>query len=292
MEPTNDLPNYVVPYMDFIGANEYIVTVALGAVDFYSAGDTPAPWELNMWYHTLNCGFKIPLSGETDFPCIYDERVGLARSYFKPEGKLSYDNYVGAIQKGRSYVTDGRSHIIDFSVNGIEPGVGDSRIQIKGKKALTITAKVAAYLPEQRDEDGAAIASRPLDEQPYWHLEHARIGKSRNVSIQLIVNGTLVESREIVADGGWKDVAFTYTAERSSWVALRIYPSSHTNPVFVEVDGKPIRVLESLKWCRAAVDQCWKRKVENIRPAEREAAQAAYDDARRVYDRRIKEASR
>ena len=52
-----------------------------------------------MWYHTLNCGFTTRLSGETDFPCIFDERVGMARSYFKPEGSLSYDSYVDAIKK-------------------------------------------------------------------------------------------------------------------------------------------------------------------------------------------------
>jgi hypothetical protein len=113
-EPTKKLPNYVLPKMDGIGANEYIVTVTQNAVDFYSAGDTPAPWELNMWYHSLNCGFTTRLSGETDFPCIFDERVGLARSYFKPDGILSYDNYVVAIKKGRSYVSEGRSHIIQM----------------------------------------------------------------------------------------------------------------------------------------------------------------------------------
>ena len=119
--------------MDGIGANEYIVTVTQNVVDFYSAGDTPAPWELNMWYHTLNCGFTTRLSGETDFPCIFDERVGIARSYFKPEGNLSYDSYVDAIKKGRSYVSDGNSHIINFSVNGLEAGTNDSRLNLKRK---------------------------------------------------------------------------------------------------------------------------------------------------------------
>ena len=28
------------------------------AVDFMSTIDTPWPWELNMWYHTLNVGFR------------------------------------------------------------------------------------------------------------------------------------------------------------------------------------------------------------------------------------------
>ncbi len=41
-----------------------------------------------MWYHTLELRLHDKISGETDFPCIYDERVGMARSYFKPEGQL------------------------------------------------------------------------------------------------------------------------------------------------------------------------------------------------------------
>ena len=61
------LPNYVLPKMDGIGANEYIVTVTQNVVDFYSAGDTPAPWELNMWYHTLNCGFTTRLERRNRF---------------------------------------------------------------------------------------------------------------------------------------------------------------------------------------------------------------------------------
>jgi hypothetical protein len=55
---TNQLPNYITPKMDGIGANEYIVTVTENVVDFFSAGDTPPRWELNMWYHALNCGSK------------------------------------------------------------------------------------------------------------------------------------------------------------------------------------------------------------------------------------------
>jgi hypothetical protein len=72
---------------------------------------------------------------------------------------------------------------------------------------------------------------------------------------------------------------------------LRIYPSSHSNPVFVIVDGKPIDERKSAEWCRRAVDQCWKMKQANIRPEERTAAEAAYDEARKIYDKIIREAS-
>ena len=61
------LPNYDLPRFDGIGANEYIVDVTHDAVDFISTVDTPAPWELNIWYHTLNAGFRARISGETDF---------------------------------------------------------------------------------------------------------------------------------------------------------------------------------------------------------------------------------
>ena len=86
---TDELPNYEMPGFDGIGANEYVVDVTHDAVDFISAVDTPSIWELNVWYHTLNAGFRARISGETDFPCIYDEKVGLGRSYVKLD-KLTY----------------------------------------------------------------------------------------------------------------------------------------------------------------------------------------------------------
>ncbi|MCW3116612.1 MAG: hypothetical protein JWM28_694 [Chitinophagaceae bacterium] len=289
LSATTELPNYIIPKMDGIGANEYIVTVTQNVIDFYSAGDTPATWELNMWYHTLNCGFSTRLSGETDFPCIFDERVGLARSYFKPVGQLSYNSYVDAVKKGRCYVSDGNSHIIDFAVNEKQAGEGDSKISLNGKQQIKIKAKVAANLPEKQDPAGAAIAESALTDQPYWNIERARIGQSRKIRVELIINGKPADSVEITADGQWKDVNFNYAADRSCWAALRIFPSSHTNPVFIIVDGKPIHERNSAIWCRQTIDQCWKMKEGQIRLAERPAAEAAYDKARKIYDTIIRE---
>ena len=72
--------------------------------------------------------------------------------------------------------------------------------------------------------------------------------------------------------------------ERSSWIALRILPSSHTNPVFVLVEDEPIRASKrSAQWCLDGVDQCWTKKRGQIREDEREAAKAAFDAARDRY---------
>jgi hypothetical protein len=289
VQRTDLLPNYIMPKMDGIGANEYIVTVTQNVVDFYSAGDTPAPWELNMWYHTLNCGFKTRLSGETDFPCIFDERVGIARSYFQTDSTLNYDAYVAAIKKGRGYVSDGSSHIIDFSVNNVEPGINNSELALNNAQNIRVSAKVAAHLLPEQSEEGAAIAHRALNEQPYWNIERARIGKSRNIRVELIVNGEAVETTELTADGKWQDIGFTYSLKQSSWVALRVYPSCHTNPVFVLIDNKPIHVQSSVEWCRKAVDKCWEMKQSNIRSEERATAEAAYNEARKIYDKMLEE---
>ncbi len=82
-----------------------------------------------------------------------------------------------------------------------------------------------------------------------------------------------------------------FPIKKSSWVALRIPASAHTNPVFVMVNDKPIHIKQSAEWCRKAVDQCWKMKQPNIRESERATAEEGYNRARKVYDMIIKHSS-
>ena len=286
ISPTAELPNYVTPKMDGIGANEYVVALAAGLVDFYSAGDTPPVWELNLWYHSLNAGFRPRLMGETDFPCIFDERVGLSRTYAKLEGPLSVEAFLRQSLAGRSYVSDGRSHLIDFRADGLELGTRSSELRLRGAADVTFTARVSAFLPDGQDSVGAAVAARGPAERPFWSLLRARIGRSRRVPVELVVNGYPVARREVEADGSWQEVAFTHRIDRSSWAALRVAPSSHTNPIFVLVGDRPVRASRrSAEWLRRSVDQAWEMKAPRIREAERGAARAAYDRARATYDR-------
>lgn len=310
--PATRLPTFDMPAFDGIGANEYIVDVAHGAVDYLSTVDTPAVWELNIWYHTLNCGYTTRISGETDFPCIYGERVGLGRAYVKlrPGEELSFDAWVDGIRDGRAYVSEGLAHLVDFTANGLgvgEPGA-DGRASVLAVKAgepvkvsvnaAALLADVATPIDEGRSSDVAEqgrglteigspaddLRRVPLGEKPYWHVERARVGESRTVPVELIVNGKAVETQPIEADGSVHELTFEFTPERSSWIALRIFPAAHTNPIFVEVDGQPIRASRrSAQWCQAAVDRCWESKREAIRETERAAAEAAYELARAAY---------
>jgi hypothetical protein len=288
--PTRELPNYIVPPMNGIGANEYLVDVAHGMCDFISTVDTPPVYELNIWYHTLNCGYRCRISGETDFPCIYGERVGLGRSYVHLDGKLNFDEWAEGIKQGRSYVSDGKSHLMDFAVNGLGVGLKESELKLPEPGTVKVTARVGALLEPKPTEVTESIRKTPLNQKPYWDIERARVGTTRKVPIEVIVNGHAVDQKEIEADGSEQVVSFDVPIKESSWVCLRIFPSSHTNPVFVLVGDKPIRTSKrSAEWCLKAIDKCWKEKVRLIRESERPAAETAYNKAREDYKRILSE---
>jgi hypothetical protein len=279
------LLSYEMPPFDGIGANEYVVSVTHDVTDLISTVDTPYPWELNVWYHTLNVGYRTRISGETDFPCIYGERVGLGRSYVR-QSKLDYNDWVQGLKEGRNYASDGKSHLMDFHLNGVEMGTGKD-VELSRAGMVKATARVAAFLDEQPDD---ALGKLRVDQKPYWDVERARIAGGRKVPVEVVVNGDAVGRTEIVADGSVRDVAFDVPIQRSSWVALRILPSSHTNPIWVTVDGKPVRASKrSAQWLREAVDVCFRQKSGRVRAEELGEMQRAYDHARKTYDRLIGE---
>ena len=71
---------------------------------------------------------------------------------------------------------------------------------------------------------------------------------------------------------------------------MRIFPTCHANPNFVEVDSKPIHAnRKSAQWCIDAIDVCWNSKVRNIRPHERIDARAAFDFAKQQHRKRLSE---
>jgi hypothetical protein len=267
------LPNLNIPQMDGIGAQEVCVTTAMGVCDFISAMDTDRVSEWNCWYHILNCGFPLKVSGETDFPCISGSRVGQGRVYVQL-GKVDlvdYGKFCTGIAEGRSYVSDGYAHCFDLKLG---TGTLGDTVKAKSGDKLPLTAKVV-FDPDVKLE--TAVGGR----QP--------AAKTRKV--ELVVNGQVVESKEVPADQKPHEVKFDVTVPRSSWVALRTFPQMHTNPVFVSVDGKPIRASrESARWCVGVIEQLWKVRERDIAPAERKEAEATFQKAIDIYKAIAKEA--
>lgn len=281
---TQDLPNYRIPLFDGLGTNEAIVDVTHGAVDFLSGCDLTPAGELNAWYHMLNCGYRLAMVGETDFPCISDERPGTGRSYVKldsrPAGDAGYEAWIHGLKQGRLYFGDGRSHVLQYSVSGHPSGGED--VDLRSAGSVQITALVAARLEPAPTPETRAIQS---DNQS-WHIEHARIGGSRQVPVEIVVNGEPVARMAVTADGDPKTLRFNVKIAKSSWIALRILPSVHTQPVFVTVAEKPVRASRrSARWCRACVDKLWEVKSPFMRPSETGEAATAFDYARSAYER-------
>jgi hypothetical protein len=194
---------------------------------------------------------------------------------------------VAAVRAGESYVSDGESHLMNFTVNGTLVGTRGSDLNLAAPASVHLEVTTAAFLDPVPRQNLRAI---PFDQKPYWSLERARIGETRKVPVEVVVNGYAAAQQEIVADGTVRTLQFNVPIRQSSWMAVRILPSSHTNPIFVVVGGKPVRASRrSAEWCLAAVNQCWTQKAPKISASELPEAKKAYDHAREVYGKLIEE---
>ncbi len=268
------LPNLNIPEMNGIGAQEICVTTAMKVCDFISAMDTERTPEWNCWYHIMNCGFPLKVSGETDFPCISGSRVGQGRVYVQlgKTDMVDYAAWCKGIARGQSYVSDGYAHALEFKVNDTSPGFGDVKLDKAGP--VHVTAKVAFA-------KDVLLGTAPGAQVP--------TGNTRK--LELIVNGNVVASKDIPADDQSHDVAFDVNIDKSSWVALRHFPQMHTNAVTVIVAGKPLRASrESAKWCVGVIEQLWKVRKEAIKLEERADAEKTFQKAVEIYKKIAEEA--
>lgn len=285
----DQLPNLAVPEMNGVGAMEICVSTAMGACDFISAMDTARVAEWNMWYHILNSGFPLKVSGETDFPCMSGDRVGQGRVYVQlgSMDRLDFSAWCQALARGRSYVSDGFAHALEFTVDGVAPGT--TAVEIDGPGNVRVKAKVA-FAPEMPKTvaQGAVIppgGKRIVGDTVTLHGPRTRemlSGGTRGVEI--VVNGRSVARRDVPADGSIHELEFDIPIHQSSWIALRHFPQMHTNPVNILVNGNPIRASRSSAlWCIEVIRQLWRARHQRIAEHERAEAKATFDRAIEIY---------
>lgn len=284
------LPNVAIPELNSVGAQEVFVTTAQGLCDFISAMDTARIPEWNCWYHLMNCGFPLKVSGETDFPCMSGARVGQGRVYVQlgKVGRVDFVDWCAALAKGRSYVSDGYAHAVDFTVNGKKAG---DLVHLTTPAEIAVRAKVAfasaTPLGIAHGLDVPPGAAPLIGDTVTLHGsrvadEVRRQGGMRKV--ELIVNGKVTASTNVPADDKIHEVSFSAPIERSSWVALRHFPQMHTNPVNVLVAGRPIRPSrQSALWCVGCIEQLWRARGKSIAPAERDEAHQTFLKAIETY---------
>lgn len=167
---------------------------------------------LQHWYHLHNAGFRIPMTGASDYPaCRF---LGDCKTYVHHEALPGFGAWYQGMAAGQSFVTSGPMLLLE--VDGRRPGATILR-QSPGthQATLRVSCEVA----------------------PVTHL-------------QLIVGGRVakeVKLRPNQARGNWFEIEHSVELDRSSWIAARAFskaPSgsadaeSHTNPIFIIHNGK------------------------------------------------------
>lgn len=285
------LPNLAIPELNSVGAQEIFVTTAFGLCDFISAMDTARLLEWNCWYHLLNCGFPLKVSGETDFPCMSGTRVGQGRVYVQlgRVDRVDFTAWCEGLARGRSYVSDGYAHALEFSVNSKAPGQ-DVRLANPGELKVKAKVAFASQTPLEVAHGGILPVGgmRLIGDTVNLHepasVAGATAAKRATRSVELVVNGFPVAAREVPVDDQPHELEFLIKLERSSWVALRQFPQLHTNPVNVIVADQPIRASrKSALWCIGCIEQLWRTRGKNIAALERAEAQRTFEEAIQRY---------
>ncbi len=214
------------------------------------------------WYRLLNLGLPIaPSAGSDTMHNFYRTMpIGSTRVYAKPDGALNLQNFLTAVKKGKSFVTNGP--MLKFTVSGREAGD-----VISAANGQAIDWKIEAFSPVAVEK------------------------------IEIIVNGKVAWSGKGF-NGGKQNFSGKINAPSGGWVAARIYggitkppfadsyPFAHTAPVWFNkigsTDAASVKssAQDLLRWmdvAEAIVNRGYEgAEVENLRKR--------FSDARKILE--------
>lgn len=207
------------------------VDAALGRVHTMDVMGSGYEASKELWYKLLNCGLRVHAAAGTD--CFLNRipslPPGWGRAYvYLPDG-LSYAGWIEGQKKGRAFVSNGPA--LSFTADGKLPGS-----TIKLAEPGNVLTRIVAR------------SQFPLDK------------------VEIVQNGKVVGQGPAV--GGATRIAFDARVEfkESGWVALRVSgpgnpnvirrnPVAHTNPVYVEVEGRPQQAAADAEYFMKWIDR-------------------------------------
>jgi cysteine-rich repeat protein len=258
--PTFPVPNCCLPPDDCCVPWELPVHAARGRLNFLitegnSQGRGPvdtATWQI--WSRLQNAGFRITLAGGSDYPCV-DGTYALRtpRTRIFLDGTPTYAAWLEALRLGHAVVTLASGDTLNLRVNGARLG---SEVHVSAGEAVTVAVDGRFTSPDQ---------------------------------VEILANGRVIASAPVGV--GAQAEAIPITLPYSAWLVAR---STHdlTNPVYVIVDGRPIR--------GPAKDSCyWMRYLDHLADLvgsgqlylgdSRSTALSAYGEARGIFEQRFRE---
>jgi dipeptidyl aminopeptidase/acylaminoacyl peptidase len=227
------------PAPDPAGANPLTyalpVDVALGKADYLEVvGFSDHRTTAEVWYRLLNAGFRVPAGAGTDAMTNYASLrgpVGMNRVFVRAGERLDYRAFLQALKAGRTFATNGP--VLSFTLDGQE--IGDEIALPAGEHTLQARVSLRSLVPVEKLEivsNGAVVATIPLGAS----------GTRADATVPLLVAGS-----------GW----FTLRAWSAKAIepVLDIYPFATTSPVYVTVDGRPIRNAEDARYFVAWIER-------------------------------------
>jgi len=230
------------------------------APEFMKITPDPKGWALygfKMYYALLNCGFRLKPSAGTASG-VHPVPLGHSRVYAKVNGKFTFEKWMEALAKGRSFVTTGP--MLFLTVNGLEPGA-ELKLPEGSRKKIRLKVEVEY--------------ARPVE------------------SVEIILNGEVYKRFELNTDLSPDErhravFKLNFTPKRSSWIAARCFEKgipgnvsfAHTGPAYVMFGKQKImpRKEEAGFLVKRLKDEI-ERNKEILKPD----ALAEYEKALEVY---------
>jgi Tol biopolymer transport system component len=235
VHPFDEIPDpFAVPAEKI--TDELPIDVALGKLDYMEiVGFSDHQSTAAVWYRLLNLGFHVPAGAGTDAMANFASLrgpVGMNRVFARvPGGLLDEKTWLDALQKGRTFATNGP--LLEFSLG--EQQIGDELALPQPQEAVRFNAKLRSIVPVD-------------------HLE-------------VVCNGRVAATLKLDAGRSSSDASGTIPALQSGWCLLRAssdaaeypvldnYVYATTSPVYVSVAGKKPHSQEDAKYFVAWIDR-------------------------------------
>ena len=265
VHPFESVPN---PAKDEALTHGFPIEAALDKVDYLelcSFTDHLATSEV--WFRLLNTGFRVSAGAGTDAMMNYASLhgpVGLCRVYAE-SGKLDYKAWLGAINAGRTFATNGP--LLRFTLAG--KGIGSEIRLAPGQNTVDATVSMRSNVPVD--------------------------------SVQLIQNGQVALAFSLSRDSMKVDESIRINVIESSWYVVRafshrsrhpvldLYPFAITSPIYVIVGDQSIRSPKDAAYFVAWLDRLERNARDHKgwnTEDERRAVLADIDRARAIFRER------
>jgi TolB protein len=245
---------------------ELAADVALGKVDYIEVvGFADHRSTAEVWYKLLNCGFRLPTAGGTDFMGNYASLrgpAGLNRVYGEvPAGPLKLQSWLESIKAGRTFATNGP--LLRFELGRKSPG---EEVKLDKKQDVGFRAALGSIVP----------------------VDHLQIVCNGEIVKEFKLDGdhrrAYVEGRLPIESTGW--CILRAFSDKSEYPILDHYPYATTSPVYTNVAGAPLRSTEDagyfVSWMERLISAAKSGAAWNTE-TEKQDVLALFEKAREKY---------